>query len=77
MSVLTFPVANKGVTMSEVPDKIAVFFEIANCKQKCRGCHSPELWKNAKPMSLDLEEGGDNEELSSEDEEDVDSEPEE
>lgn len=53
MSVLTFPVANKGVTMSEVPDKIAVFFEIANCKQKCRGCHSPELWKNVKPMSLD------------------------
>ncbi len=38
------PVINKGVTTNEIPDAIAVFFEIGNCWCRCEGCHSPELW---------------------------------
>lgn len=29
--------------MHEVPDKIAVYFEIGNCIQNCKGCHSKHL----------------------------------
>lgn len=38
------PVVNKGITLTEVPNHIAVFFEIGNCTVHCPGCHSPELW---------------------------------
>ena len=38
------PVVNKGITLTEVPNRIAVFFEIGNCTVHCPGCHSPELW---------------------------------
>lgn len=38
------PVVNKGITLTEVPNRIAVFFEIGNCMVHCPGCHSPELW---------------------------------
>lgn len=42
--MIKFPVVNKGVTLTEIPNRIAVFFEIGNCTCKCEGCHSPELW---------------------------------
>lgn len=42
MSIL-IPIYSKGVTLTEVPDKLAVYFEIGNCKQNCKGCHSPML----------------------------------
>ena len=41
---MKIPVMGKGVTLTEIPNEIAVFFEIGNCKQHCEGCHSPELW---------------------------------
>lgn len=41
------PVMGKGVTLTELPNEIAVFFEIGNCKQQCKGCHSPELWSDS------------------------------
>ena len=41
---MRIPVMGKGVTLTELPNEIAVFFEIGNCKQHCEGCHSPELW---------------------------------
>ena len=56
MSVLV-PLNSAGITLTEVPDKIAVYFELANCNAKCDGCHSPHLWKKPKhytPME-DLE----------------------
>lgn len=37
------PVANHGITLSEVPGHTAVFIEIGLCKIHCRGCHSPHL----------------------------------
>lgn len=38
------PVVNKGITLTEIPNRISVFFEIGNCTCHCDGCHSPELW---------------------------------
>lgn len=41
--MIKLPVVNKGVTLQEIPGQISVFFEIGNCKQRCKGCHSPYL----------------------------------
>ena len=41
--MLKLPVVNKGITFTEIPDHIAVFFEIGGCRVKCKGCHSPYL----------------------------------
>lgn len=30
----------------EIPDEISLGISISNCKIHCKGCHSPELWKN-------------------------------
>lgn len=38
------PIVNKGITLTEIPNRISVFFEIGNCTCHCDGCHSPELW---------------------------------
>ena len=43
----------KGVTLTELPNEIAVFFEIGNCKQHCEGCHSPELWTGRRSPMVD------------------------
>lgn len=42
MSIL-IPLVKKGITFNEVPDKMAVYLELGDCKQNCKGCHSPEL----------------------------------
>lgn len=41
--MLKLPIVNKGVTLQEIPGAISVFFELGNCKRKCKGCHSPLL----------------------------------
>lgn len=40
---MTFPIAHTGVTLTELPGKIAVYFAFGNCQNHCDGCHSPEL----------------------------------
>lgn len=53
MSIL-IPVYSTGVTMNEVPDHLAFYIEMGNCKQKCKGCHSPHLWNTVdNPMSIE------------------------
>lgn len=37
---------NTMVTFSECPEEIALCINLTNCKIRCRGCHSPQLWKN-------------------------------
>lgn len=54
MSILV-PVVSRGITLSEVPDRIAVFFEIGCCHNGCKGCHSPHLQTNKVPF-ITLEE---------------------
>ena len=38
-----YPVHNMGITLTEVPSKVAVYIEFNNCHLKCKGCHSPHL----------------------------------
>ena len=54
MSILV-PVVSKGVTLNELPDKIAVYFEIGECVRGCKGCHSPHL-QVPVPHKMTLEE---------------------
>ena len=42
MSILV-PLIASGITMNEIPGRIAVYFELGNCTQGCPGCHSPHL----------------------------------
>lgn len=41
--MIKLPVVDKGITLTEIPDHLTVFFEIGGCKCKCKGCHSPHL----------------------------------
>lgn len=41
--VFEYPVHNMGITLNEVPNKVAVFIEFNNCHLRCKGCHSPHL----------------------------------
>lgn len=47
MSILV-PVVSTGITLNEVPDKIAFYIELGECTQHCKGCHSSHLWKNVQ-----------------------------
>ena len=49
---MNYPIINKGVTFTEVPGHIAVFFEFGGCKQNCKNCHSAEY--NSVPIARDL-----------------------
>ena len=49
---MNYPIINKGVTFTEIPGEISVFFEFGGCKQNCKGCHSAE-W-NSVPIAKDL-----------------------
>lgn len=42
---ILIPVVSTGITMNEVPDKVAFYVELGECTQHCAGCHSPHLWK--------------------------------
>lgn len=49
---MKFPIINKGITLSEIPGHISVFFEFGGCKQNCKNCHSAE-W-NSVAIARDL-----------------------
>jgi len=34
------------VVLAEIPDEITLAINISNCPYKCKGCHSPHLWKD-------------------------------
>ena len=48
MSILV-PVYDTGITLTEVPDKVAFFIEFGDCTQHCKGCHSQHLWNPKTP----------------------------
>ena len=35
---------NNLVTFEEIPTEVSLSLTISNCRIKCQGCHSPELW---------------------------------
>lgn len=43
MSIL-IPVVSTGITLNEVPGKVAFYAEIGECTARCPGCHSEHLW---------------------------------
>ena len=48
------PVVDWGLTFAEVPDKLAVYFEIGDCGKGCKGCHSPELQEPCDGVPLSV-----------------------
>ncbi len=44
------------VVLQEVPGEISICFSICGCKIRCKGCHSPILWKeeNGQQLSIKL-----------------------
>lgn len=42
---MSFPIVSYGITLTEIPDHITLFLEFGNCKLKCKGCHSENLWE--------------------------------
>lgn len=42
--MLTLPIITKGITLTEIPNRLSAFFEVGNCQVQCKGCHSPHLW---------------------------------
>ena len=55
MSILV-PLVSSGITMNEIPGRIAVYFELGNCTQGCPGCHSPHLSEQQVLAITPLEE---------------------
>lgn len=47
------PIVGRGVTLTEIPDHIAVYFEIGGCYQNCPGCHSPHHKSEGVLSSID------------------------
>lgn len=37
------PLYSHGITFTEVPEKVAVYFEMGGCYQRCSNCHSKHL----------------------------------
>ena len=38
-----YPIVTMGITAAEIPNKLAVYFEVGNCIQDCPACHSEHL----------------------------------
>ena len=55
MSILV-PLVSSGITMNEIPGRIAVYFELGKCTQGCPGCHSPHLSEQQVLAITPLEE---------------------
>lgn len=53
MKEFKIPIVTEGVTMTEIPNRLAVFFEVGNCTVHCKGCHSKHLWDTANRDNSD------------------------
>lgn len=43
---------NFQIVLQEVPGEISLCFSISGCSLKCKGCHSPFLWKEGNGVLL-------------------------
>lgn len=43
------------IVLQEIPGEISICFTITGCKLKCKGCHSPQLWKEENGQILSSE----------------------
>ena len=48
--------AQKEIVLQEVPGEVSICFSITGCPLKCKGCHSPYLWKenNGELLTTDI-----------------------
>lgn len=53
MGKFRLPVVSEGITLAEIPNRLAVYFEIGNCTLHCKGCHSKHLWDSMKDDCTD------------------------
>ena len=44
--------SNIQVVLQEVPGEISICFSICGCQIRCKGCHSPFLWKEKNGQQL-------------------------
>lgn len=40
------------IVLQEVPGEISICFSICGCQIRCKGCHSPTLWKEENGQQL-------------------------
>ena len=43
---------NIQIVLQEVPGEISICFSICGCAIRCRGCHTPNLWKETNGQYL-------------------------
>ncbi len=43
------------IVLQEVPNEISICFTITGCQMRCKGCHSPHLWKAENGQQLTSE----------------------
>lgn len=43
------------IVLQEVPGEISICFTITGCQMRCKGCHSPHLWKEENGELLTFE----------------------
>ncbi len=45
---------NYDIVFQEIPDETTLAVNICNCPNRCKGCHSPHLWKDeGMPLTTD------------------------
>ncbi|ARV14518.1 anaerobic ribonucleoside-triphosphate reductase activating protein [Polaribacter sp. SA4-12] len=44
--------SNIQIVLQEVPGEISICFSICGCQIRCKGCHSPFLWKEENGQQL-------------------------
>lgn len=50
---MNFPVYATGITMAEMPKNISFYLQLAECRIRCAGCHSKELWGTTEGLDFD------------------------
>lgn len=46
---------NYDIVFQEFPDEVTLAINLTNCPCHCKGCHSPQLWKNVgSPLTIEV-----------------------
>lgn len=50
---LEYPLAGYGITLKEIPNKVALFLEFGECRSGCKGCHSSYLMNECEHVDIE------------------------
>lgn len=43
------------IVFQEIPDEVTLAINLSNCPNKCKGCHSPQLWEDiGQPLTEEV-----------------------